>query len=510
MAAARVAAALAAVESADAAGDVVALSRLLEAHAADVRVAEKAVTALFFLADRQLEPTPRSGFPNLSLPERRTLVRGCSHALRANADGKKELLARAFTIIAHTLISEDGILPAAERSLVAADSVPSCVAALRHNNRDFGVLFVGCSTLSEMARGHYGWPDTAVVVGLVRELKEAVRLSALDLNANSASPQAPALRKFPRVVFGLLGEIFEAAGGRSAALRAEAAGTMAAAAAAMRAAPGDELLQQNCCSALHRLANAVASDVDAHPSDTILANVYEAAVAALTAHLHGLDSTVVSALQSITLTCRMWLRFGHASTQVDQVGVAGAVQTALTSRLGSYKVVLASFGTLTMFGLRLGKRPPRGVDMRQLVVAVLAGMRAHSHSGALLKQGATALLLLRGNTADGYHAFHELGGPDAVNAVFRDHPQYAEELRRVAASSEEFAMRPMCAWPECGAVRGGAAETTLQLCGACRQARYCSRACQTAHWPEHKAVCRAARAAQRADAGAADGSGGAA
>ena len=30
------------------------------------------------------------------------------------------------------------------------------------------------------------------------------------------------------------------------------------------------------------------------------------------------------------------------------------------------------------------------------------------------------------------------------------------------------------------------------LCSRCQQARYCSRACQTAHWKQHKRVCAAA------------------
>ena len=53
--------------------------------------------------------------------------------------------------------------------------------------------------------------------------------------------------------------------------------------------------------------------------------------------------------------------------------------------------------------------------------------------------------------------------------------------------------RAVCARPDCGAVSGGPANTTLQLCAACQQTRYCSRSCQLAHWPAHKAACKAAR-----------------
>mmetsp|Transcript_25824 Transcript_25824/g.77795 ORF Transcript_25824/g.77795 Transcript_25824/m.77795 type:complete len:105 (-) Transcript_25824:14-328(-) len=34
--------------------------------------------------------------------------------------------------------------------------------------------------------------------------------------------------------------------------------------------------------------------------------------------------------------------------------------------------------------------------------------------------------------------------------------------------------------------------TKLQACARCRVARYCSRACQVKHWPEHKAERAAA------------------
>jgi len=38
------------------------------------------------------------------------------------------------------------------------------------------------------------------------------------------------------------------------------------------------------------------------------------------------------------------------------------------------------------------------------------------------------------------------------------------------------------------------------LCSGCRTARYCSRECQTRHWPDHKPVCKALKAAAAAAA----------
>jgi hypothetical protein len=51
-----------------------------------------------------------------------------------------------------------------------------------------------------------------------------------------------------------------------------------------------------------------------------------------------------------------------------------------------------------------------------------------------------------------------------------------------------------CSSPECHNL-AGLSELDLAaeggLCGGCRAARYCSRACQQQDWPEHKETCKA-------------------
>jgi len=74
----------------------------------------------------------------------------------------------------------------------------------------------------------------------------------------------------------------------------------------------------------------------------------------------------------------MLLRHEEANTQLEGVDVLGLVQMALTSRLDSYEVVLSSFGTLTVIGLRLSKRPKRGLDVRQRTRERCSGRHARA------------------------------------------------------------------------------------------------------------------------------------
>jgi hypothetical protein len=80
-----------------------------------------------------------------------------------------------------------------------------------------------------------------------------------------------------------------------------------------------------------------------------------------------------------------------------------------------------------------------------------------------------------------------------------------------AAIDEDSTLLPCADWSEsseapqtactCGAC--GARALEMPQCSRCRgtpaQVHYCSPACQRAHWPAHKAACRAAAAAARAE-----------
>jgi hypothetical protein len=65
-----------------------------------------------------------------------------------------------------------------------------------------------------------------------------------------------------------------------------------------------------------------------------------------------------------------------------------------------------------------------------------------------------------------------------------------------------FPGQPGCSYPRCCCLDGiSEGEMKTQVCVACRGARYCSAACQRAHWRAgHKEVCKAVQAAVKAAA----------
>ena len=90
---------------------------------------------------------------------------------------------------------------------------------------------------------------------------------------------------------------------------------------------------------------------------------------------------------------------------------------------------------------------------------------------------------------------------DASAAALREHPSglvpTAHALSLIlSVTAESGGVAPLCGRPECGLLSGNGVK--LRLCAGCRGVRYCSDACQRAHWSAHKAACRASAAAAAA------------
>jgi len=71
-------------------------------------------------------------------------------------------------------------------------------------------------------------------------------------------------------------------------------------------------------------------------------------------------------------------------------------------------------------------------------------------------------------------------------------------LRKLGRALCSFAVTPFCNNPSCSNVSGPTELSLVSgsrcMCGDCRVAHYCSRACQKQHWKTHKHVCRALQA----------------
>ena len=91
-------------------------------------------------------------------------------------------------------------------------------------------------------------------------------------------------------------------------------------------------------------------------------------------------------------------------------------------------------------------------------------------------------------------ALEERGGllTDGVKHALRATVE-AKAVGRAAAAPERLRV---CALGSCGVRETYPAQ--YKLCAACTAAAYCSREHQVAHWAEHKAACKAARAAKGA------------
>jgi hypothetical protein len=93
----------------------------------------------------------------------------------------------------------------------------------------------------------------------------------------------------------------------------------------------------------------------------------------------------------------------------------------------------------------------------------------------------------------------DLGGSSSSNSIKE---LSAEEVTAVLGALQHVVIpgQPGCSNPRCCCLEGASeAEVETQVCAGCHGTRYCSAACQRAHWRAgHKEVCKAAQAAAKA------------
>jgi hypothetical protein len=70
--------------------------------------------------------------------------------------------------------------------------------------------------------------------------------------------------------------------------------------------------------------------------------------------------------------------------------------------------------------------------------------------------------------------------------------QHDNALQHIKATCALKRFNKMCAW--CGKLRGDGKHDKLLKC-TCKSCRYCSKDCQTRHWPCHREICKEAIAA---------------
>eukprot|EP00884_Botryococcus_braunii_P009787 jgi/Botrbrau1/1880/Bobra.146_1s0066.1 len=84
-------------------------------------------------------------------------------------------------------------------------------------------------------------------------------------------------------------------------------------------------------------------------------------------------------------------------------------------------------------------------------------------------------------------------GKEAACAISIEAPPGKAQNEDAAKKVQRRKKAPTCA--HCG--KKGGEETQLRECARCRSVLYCGRACQTEHWPSHRAVCKAKAAAAK-------------
>jgi len=136
--------------------------------------------------------------------------------------------------------------------------------------------------------------------------------------------------------------------------------------------------------------------------------------------------------------------------------------------------------------------------------ALQARQVLHQESAAISAMGLDVASILQ--ALEALHSTHTAVTLSTGSDTTAANTQLSERLQAAGVALSALAVLYCCNNPSCSNMSGPA---ELQLvsgrscvCAGCQTARYCGRACQRAHWKQHKAVCKAIAAAAGAGGGA--------
>jgi hypothetical protein len=317
-----------------------------------------------------------------------------------------------------------------------------------------------------------------------------------------------------------------------AALRRQ---TVAAAAAADAAV----LLGAFCAIVVDLCYHRVVGDYPHHPSPLVLLALAAGPGSQVQRQLYSLLATMVKLMRVSDFTARLYycgvaacaaaaLLSGAAENQQQQqlAEAAAAEATCCSSSSGHAAAAVAMLPSVVILGrccmqwaqqlLTLSRQQQQN---RGPKLSLITGLASNlSVVQQWLGAGSTCEQL----AAAGYdppavqqqleqllatlHALQE-NPPDTAALLAT-----AEQFESVGLALCSFAVPCMCNNPGCTSLAGlsdlAAVSGRSCLCGGCRVARYCGRACQRAAWKRHKPVCGALSAAAAAgDGGTVAGAG---
>ena len=210
-------------------------------------------------------------------------------------------------------------------------------------------------------------------------------------------------------------------------------------------------------------------------------------------------------LPSLVLFGRCCLAWAEQLQQQAPVLLSGGRQAGTASRQQGQGVVKSEFGAAYVCipgsrfvfgaGVRPADKPCELERFTDTVSSWVGGVTSPVARSALAAAAGGDLQQLR----------QQLGALSAAQAAVREGVSEAsmaalvQQLQATGEMLSGIAVPHFCNYPACGNISGPTEVRLVSgrscICGGCRIARYCGRACQRAAWKQHRPVCKLVAAA---------------